>query len=166
MSKAESAAAKLRFLNPEIVVEPYQARFAPAMLAGADLVVDCSDSFDTRYEVNLACCAARVPLVEGGVVGLSGLVMAIRPGESACYRCAFPEPPPPGTVPTCAEAGVLGPAAGVIGSLQALEALKLLAGLDGALLDAFLQVDLYDHAFLRVSVTRRAGCPDCGPPAR
>ena len=72
--------------------------------------------------------------------------MAIRPGESACYRCAFPEPPPPGAAPTCAEAGVLGPAAGVIGSLQALEALKLLAGLDGALLDAFLQVDLYDHA--------------------
>ncbi len=160
--KAESAAAKLRFLNPEIVVEPYQARFAPAMVEAADLVVDCSDSFETRYEVNAACCAARTPLVEGGVAGLSGLVMAIRPGESACYRCAFPEPPPPGAAPTCAEAGVLGPAAGVIGSLQALEALKLLAGLDGALLDAFLQVDLSDHAFLRVAVTRRAGCPDCG----
>jgi molybdopterin/thiamine biosynthesis adenylyltransferase len=160
--KAESAAAKLRFLNPEIVVEPYQARFAPAMAEGADLVVDCSDSFETRYEVNAACCAARTPLVQGGVVGLSGLVMAIRPGESACYRCAFPEPPPPGGAPTCAEAGVLGPAAGVIGSLQALEAIKLLAGLDGALLGAFLQVDLYDHAFLRVAVTRRAGCPDCG----
>jgi molybdopterin/thiamine biosynthesis adenylyltransferase len=160
--KADSAAAKLRFLNPEVVVEPYQARFAPAMLEGVDLVVDCSDSFDTRYEVNAAACAARTPLVEGGVLGLSGLVMAIRPGASACYRCAFPEPPPAGAVPTCAEAGVLGPAAGVIGSLQALEALKLLAGLDGALLDAFLQVDLHDHAFLRVSVTRRAGCPDCG----
>ena len=99
-----------------------------AMLEGADLVVDCSDSFATRYEVNAACCAARTPLVEGGVVGLSGLVMAIRPGESACYRCAFPEAPPPGAAPSCAEAGVLGPAAGVIGSLQALEALKLLGG--------------------------------------
>ena len=117
----------------------------PRCVEGADLVVDCSDSFATRYEVNAACCAARIALVEGGVVGLSGLVMAIRPGESACYRCAFPEPPPPGAAPTCAEAGVLGPAAGVIGSLQALEALKLLAGLDGALLDAFLQVDLHDH---------------------
>ena len=70
--KAESAAAKLRFLNPEIVVEPYQARFAPAMLEGADLVVDCSDSFATRYEVNPACCAARVPLVEGGVSASRG----------------------------------------------------------------------------------------------
>jgi adenylyltransferase/sulfurtransferase len=162
VAKAESAAAKLRFLNPEAIVEPYYARFAPAMLEGADLVVDCSDSFETRYEVNAACCAARIPLVEGGVVGLAGLVMAIRPGVSACYRCAFPEPPPPGAAPSCAEAGVLGPAAGVIGSLQALEALKLLAGLDGALLDAFLQVDLHDHTFLRVAVSRRDGCSDCG----
>jgi molybdopterin-synthase adenylyltransferase len=160
--KAQSAAAKLRFLNPEVVVEPYEAAFTPAMAEGADLVVDCSDSFATRYEVNAACCAGRVPLVEGGVVGLSGLVMAIRPGASACYRCAFPEPPPPGAAPSCAEAGVLGPAAGVIGSLQALEVMRLLGGLDGALLDAFLQVDLHDHSFLRVAVTRRAGCGDCG----
>jgi adenylyltransferase/sulfurtransferase len=159
--KAHSATAKLGFLNPEVVVEPYQAPFSAAMVEGADLVVDCSDSFATRYEVNAACCVARVPLVEGGVVGLSGLVMAIRPGESACYRCAFPEPPPPGAAPSCAEAGVLGPAAGVIGSLQALEALKLAAGLDGALLDAFLQVDLHDHTFLRVATSRRADCPDC-----
>ena len=159
--KAQSAAAKLRYLNPEVMVEPYQARFAPPMLEGADLVVDCSDSFGTRYEVNAACCAARIPLVEGGVIGLSGLVMAIRPGESACYRCAFPAPPPAGAAPSCAEAGVLGPAAGVIGSLQALEALKLLAGMDGALLDAFLQVDLHDHTFLRVTTSRRDGCPDC-----
>ena len=159
VAKAESAAAKLRFLNPEAIVEPYYAHFAPAMLEGADLVVDCSDSFETRYEVNAACCAARIALVEGGVLGLSGLVMAIRPGVSACYRCAFPEAPP--SAPSCAEAGVLGPAAGVIGSLQALEALKLLAGLDGALLDAFLQVDLHDHTFLRVATSRRADCPDC-----
>ena len=94
VAKAESAAMKLRYLNPEVLVEPYQARFAPPMLEGADLVIDCTDSFATRYEVNAACCAARLPLIEGGVVGLSGLVMAIRPGESACYRCAFPEPPP------------------------------------------------------------------------
>ena len=162
VAKAESAAAKLRFLNPEVVVEPYQARFAPAMLEGADLVVDCSDSFATRYEVNAACCAARHRRSSRAAWSASrGLVMAIRPGESACYRCAFPEPPPPGAAPSCAEAGVLGPAAGVIGSLQALEALKLLAGLDGALLDAFLQVDLYDHGFLRVAVSRRADCPDC-----
>jgi molybdopterin/thiamine biosynthesis adenylyltransferase len=159
--KAHSAVAKLGFLNPDIVIEPYQAAFNAAMVEGQDLVVDCTDSFDTRYAVNAACCAAGVPLVEAGVVGTSGLVMAIRPGETACYRCAFPQAPPPGAAPTCAEAGVLGPAAGVIGSLQALEALKLLAGLPGVLTDAFLQVDLAAHDFLRVAVRRRDDCPDC-----
>ncbi len=159
--KAHSAAAKLGFLNPDIAVEPYQARFAPAMLDEQDLVVDCTDTFAARYAVNAACCAAGVPLIEGGVSGFSGLVMAIRPGETACYRCAFPQEPAAGAVPSCAEAGVLGPAAGVVGSLQALEALKLLAGLDGLLTDAFLQVDLLGHDFVRVAVDRRADCPDC-----
>jgi molybdopterin/thiamine biosynthesis adenylyltransferase len=159
--KAHSAVAKLGFLNPDIVVEPYQAAFNPAMVDGQDLVVDCTDSFAARYAINAACCAAGVPLVEGGVVGMSGLVMAIRPGETACYRCAFPSEPPPGAVPSCAQAGVLGPAAGVIGSLQALEAMKLLAGLGGALTDAFMQVDLATGEFLRVTVRRRDDCPDC-----
>ena len=165
--KAASAAAKLAFLNPEIVVEPYQVRFEPAnaaaLVEGQDLVVDCSDSFETRYVVNAACCAAGIPLVEGGVVGLGGLVMAIRPGETACYRCAFPEPPPPGAAPTCAEAGVLGPAAGVIGSLQALEAILLLAGLPGEAAGGFLEVDLATQTFVRVAVARRPACPDCNP---
>jgi molybdopterin-synthase adenylyltransferase len=159
LPKAHSAAAKLGFLNPDVVVDPYQARFAPTMLAGQDLVVDCTDSFETRYAVNAACCAARVPLVEAGVLGLSGMVMAIRPGETACYRCAFPQPPP--DAPSCAEAGILGPAAGVIGSLQALEAIKLLAGLPDPLTGAFLQVDLADASFLRVRVRKREDCADC-----
>jgi len=163
--KAHSAAAKLGFLNPEVVVEPYQVRLdaanAGGLIEGADLVVDCSDSFETRYAINAACCAAHVPLVEAGVLGLSGLVMSVRPGESACYRCAFPDPPP--SAPTCAQAGILGPAAGVIGSVQALEALKLLTGVGEPLLDAFLQADLATHAFVRVAVRRRPDCPDCGP---
>jgi molybdopterin-synthase adenylyltransferase len=166
VAKAHSAAAKLGFLNPEVVVEPYQVRLdadnAAGLIEGSDLVVDCSDSFATRYAVNAACCAAGVPLVEGGVLGMSGLVMAIRPGETACYRCAFPEPPAPGAVPTCAEAGVLGPAAGVVGSLQALEAVKLLTGVGEPLTDAFLQVDLALLDFMRVAVARREDCPDCG----
>ena len=163
--KAHSAAAKLGFLNPDVVVEPYQVRLdaanAAGLIEGADLVVDCSDSFGTRYAVNDACCAARIPLLEAGVLGTSGLVMGIRPGETACYRCAFPEAPP--SAPTCAQAGVLGPAAGVIGSLQALEALKLLTGVGEPLLDAFLQADLATLTFLRVAVQRRADCADCGP---
>jgi adenylyltransferase/sulfurtransferase len=163
--KADSAAAKLRFLNPEVLVEPYPVRLdagnADALVEGHDLVVDCSDSFATRYAVNRACCDAGVPLVEGGAVRWSGLVMAIRPGASACYRCAFPEPPAGGG-PSCAEAGILGPVAGTVGALQALEALKLLTGLGTPLTDAFLQLDLVDASVLRVTVRRRPDCPDCG----
>jgi molybdopterin/thiamine biosynthesis adenylyltransferase len=163
--KAESAAAKLRFLNPDVLVDAYRARLgadnADALVAGHDLVVDCSDSFATRYAVNAACCRAGVALVEGGVIGWSGLVMSIRPGETACYRCAFPVPPPADVAASCARDGVLGPAAGVIGSLQALEALELLAGAGSPLTNAFLQVDLADHATLRVAVARRPDCPDC-----
>ncbi len=163
-SKAHGAVAKLQQLNPEVMVEPYQVRLdagnAEGLVLGHDLVVDCSDSFATRYAVNAACCRAGIWLVEGGIVGLTGMVMSIRPGASACYRCAFGEAPP--SAPTCAEAGVLGPAAGVVGSLQALEAMKLLGGLDGALLDAFLQIDLADATFLRVATRRRDDCPDCG----
>ena len=163
VAKVESAAAKLRFLNPDVVVEPYQMRVdagnAPALLEGQDLVVDCSDSFATRYTVNAACCAARVPLVEAGVLGMSGLVMSIKPGRTACYRCAFPVEP--GDAPRCADAGVLGPAAGVVGSLQALEAMKLLTGVAPAIADGFLQVDLATAEFLRVNASRRSDCPDC-----
>jgi molybdopterin/thiamine biosynthesis adenylyltransferase len=163
VAKAESAAAKLRFLNPDVIVEPYQMRVdagnAGALVEGQDLVVDCSDSFATRYAVNAACCAARVPFVEAGVLGMSGLVMSIKPGRTACYRCAFPEAP--ADAPRCADAGVLGPAAGVVGSLQALEAMKLLTGVAPAIADAFLQVDLATADFLRVKVSRRSDCPDC-----
>jgi len=166
VAKAHSAAAKLGFLNPEVEIVPYEVRLeadnAAGLLAGHDLVVDGSDSFATRYAVNAAACAARIGLVQSGVVGVSGLVMAIRPGETACYRCAFPQAPPPGAQPTCAQAGVLGPAAGVIGSLQALEALKLLTGFAPPLTDAFLQIKLASLEFTRVNVSRRAGCPDCG----
>jgi molybdopterin/thiamine biosynthesis adenylyltransferase len=162
--KAESAAAKLRFLNPDILVEAYQVHVEEANVRGLvehqDLIVDCSDSFATRYLVNAACCAAGVPLVEGGVAGWSGLVMSIQPGETACYRCAFPVEPE--DAPTCADAGVLGPAAGVIGSMQALEALKILSGAAVPLTDAFLQVDLASLEVLRVATARRPDCPDCG----
>jgi molybdopterin/thiamine biosynthesis adenylyltransferase len=164
VAKVESATAKLRFLNPEITVEPYQMRVdagnAPGLVEGQDLVIDCSDSFETRYAVNAACCAAGIDLVEGGVVGWNGLVMTILPGRTSCYRCAFP------TVPhdaqSCAEAGILGPAAGVIGSIQALEALKFLTGAQSPLIDAFVQVDLATYETTTVHVRRRPDCPDCG----
>jgi adenylyltransferase/sulfurtransferase len=164
-AKVESAAARLRALNPEVHVEPLRLRVdvrtAPGLVAGASLVVDCSDSFDTRYAVNDACCAAGVPLVEAGVLGLGGLVLSIRPGRSACYRCAFPTPPPAGAVPSCREAGVLGPMAGIVGSHQALEALKLVAEVGEPLLDRLLQIEGRDATQTIVSVRRRPDCPAC-----
>jgi adenylyltransferase/sulfurtransferase len=164
--KAENAALKLGVLNPEVALDPYPVRIdernAPAIVMGADVVVDCSDSFETRYAVNDACCAQRVPLVEAGVLGFHGLVLSIRPGESACYRCAFPTPPAPGSVPSCREAGVLGATAGIIGSIQALEALKLLTGVGEPLLDRILQLDAATMEQMLVRTARRADCPACG----
>src|SRR5437763_1347203 len=132
-----------------------------ALVTGADVVVDCSDSFATRYLVNDACCAQRVPLVEGGVLGFSGMVMAIRPGDTACYRCAFPTPPPEGSVPSCREAGILGAVAGVLGSLQALEALKLLAGVGEPPGDVIIQFDGLSLPPTLVRTTRRPDCSAC-----
>jgi len=162
--KVESAAAKLRFLNPDTLVEPYQVRLdetnAAGLVEGQDLVIDCSDTFATRYAVNRACCDAGVDLIEGGAIGWSGMVMTILPQATACYRCAFPVEPT--DAPSCAQAGVLGPTAGVIGALQALEALKVLSSTQPPLLDAFLNIDLVTLEFTPVSVYRDKDCPDCG----
>lgn len=164
VTKVESAAAKLRFLNPEIVVETYPVWVdesnVTGLVEGQDLVIDCTDSFESRYVINAACCAAGIDLIEGGATGWSGLVMPILPGASACYRCAFPTAPT--DAPSCSETGVIGPAAGVVGSLMALEALKLLSGTAAPLMDAFLNVDLATLEILRVNVHRCPDCPDCG----
>ncbi len=134
---------------------------AGPVVAGADVVVDCSDSFETRYLVNDACCEERVPLVEAAVLGFEGLVMSIRPGESACYRCAFPTPPPAGAVPSCREAGVVGAMAGIVGSIQALEAIKLLTGIGEPLLDRFLRIDGTGMEQTVVHTRRRDACSAC-----
>ncbi|GAC1323091.1 MAG: molybdopterin-synthase adenylyltransferase MoeB [Thermoleophilaceae bacterium] len=165
LSKVDNARVKLSALNPETAVDAYpvtlDARNASAIFAEADVVVDCSDSFETRYVVNETCCAQGIALVEAGVLGFTGLVLSIIPGRSACYRCAFPVPPPPGSMPACREAGVLGASAGVVGSLQALEALKLLTGVGRPLTDRLLQIDFLDMAFTLVVTERREDCPAC-----
>jgi adenylyltransferase/sulfurtransferase len=163
--KAENAALKLGLLNPEVVIDTYPVRLdeqnAHAIVMGADCVVDCSDTFATRYLVNDACCDQRVPLVEAGVLGFDGLVLSIRPGESACYRCAFPVEPLPGSVPSCREAGVLGATTGILGSIQALEAIKLITGVGEPLTDRLLQLDARTMEQGIVSTSRRDDCPAC-----
>ena len=165
LPKVTTAAVKLRVLNPEVQVEEYQVRVeaanAEAIVAGAGVVLDCTDSFESRYLLNDACCAQGVPLVSGAVLGFAGQAMTIVPGRSACYRCAFENPPPPGSVPSCREAGVLGATAGIVGSIQATEALKLLAGVGRPLLDTILQLDALTMEQTLVATERRPGCPAC-----
>jgi molybdopterin/thiamine biosynthesis adenylyltransferase len=153
--KAQNAAVKLRALNPEVVIEPYPARVdadnAPAIVAGADVVVDCTGG----VEVNDACCAAGIPLVWGAT---TGHVLAVRPGESACLRCAFG-----GELPLRLRGP--GALAGIVGSMQALEALKLLTGMGRPLLDTLLQFDGETMEGALLPVARRDECPSCALPA-
>ncbi len=164
--KAEVAAAKLMLLNPEVLFEPYPVELddqnAEAIVMGADVVVDCTDSFESRYAINHACCAQKIPLVEAGVVAFEGLVLTIRPGASACYRCAFPTAPPPEARRGCRDAGVLGAMAGIVGSMQALEALKLLSGVGSPFTDQIVRLDGLTGAQTVVATSRRIDCESCG----
>lgn len=165
-AKSASAQAQLTARNPDIRVLAFHERLtaanAMARLASFDLVVDGSDTFATRYLVNDACCLLGKPLVHGGVVHFGGQVMTILPGRSACFRCVFPEPPAPGMIPSCQEAGVLGSAAGVIGTLMAHEALKVLAGLGDPLTDRLLVFDGLTSRFREVPLRRQTACAVCG----
>ena len=161
---AFARALRRRFAALDVVT--HAARFdvanAATLVQAYDIVIDGSDNFATKFLANDAAVLARRPLIHAAAVGTGGQLLTVPAGGRPCYRCLFEEPPAAGVGPSCAEAGVLGPAAGVIGSLQALEALKLLTGAVAPLLDGFLQVDLASLDVLRVSVARRDGCPDCG----
>jgi adenylyltransferase/sulfurtransferase len=165
-AKTESGRARLQALNPEVVVRAHCARFsalnAEALVRAYDVVVDGSDNVSTRYLANDACVLAGRPLVHGGVVHLRGQVMVIAPKRSACLRCVFPEPPGRGEIPSCQEAGILGSAAGVIGSLMAHEALKMLAGIGSALTDRLIVFDGEPSRFREVAVRRDTSCAVCG----
>ena len=132
------------------------------LIADYDVIVDGVDNFTARFLLNDACVLGGKTLVEGGILRFSGLVMTIRGGESACYRCVFSEPPPPGAVPSCSEAGVLGSVAGVIGTLQGNEAIKVLTGIGEPLVNRLLQFDAQRTEFYEVAVARYSGCAVCG----
>ena len=168
--KAEAAAARLGRLNPEIDIQPSITRIdgsnAVAAFEGATVVIDGSDTFGTRYAVNDASVIADVPLVHGAVAQFHGQVAVFHGRWEAelgpCYRCVFPEPPEPGTVPSCAEAGVLGALPGTIGSLMAAEALKLITGTGRPLIGRLLHLDLLDGAFHTFELRRDPRCSVCG----
>jgi molybdopterin/thiamine biosynthesis adenylyltransferase/rhodanese-related sulfurtransferase len=168
--KVESAADRLRLIDPDVAVTPVRARLdasnALALVGSHDLVVDGTDSFAARYLVNDVCVAAGVPNVYGSVSRFDGQVAVLATREGPCYRCLFPEPPAPGAVPSCAEGGVLGVLPGLVGTIQATEALEILLGAGEPLVGRLLLVDALRMRFTTVAVERDPACPACGDAAR
>jgi len=166
-SKALSAEEAVRRINPECEVHVFPERLTAAnikqVMRGYDVVLDGSDNFPTRFLVGDCCWFENIPLVSAAVVRFDGQLMTILTGEgNPCYRCLVPEPPPPGLVPTCQEAGVLGAAAGVMGALQAVEALKVLLGIGSIMSNRLLLYDALECDFTVVDRARDANCPLCG----
>jgi len=166
-SKLESARDRLHDVNPEIKLELHKCRFssenATELVAQYDLIVDGSDNFPTRYLSNDVCVFARKPNVYGSVFRFEGQTTVFAPHIGGpCYRCLFPEPPPPDTVPNCAEAGVLGVLPGFIGMLQAIETIKLIVGIGDSLIGRLLYFDALKVKFRELNLRRDPQCPVCG----
>lgn len=164
--KLESARERLSALNPEVKLELHCTRLtsenALEIIGDYEVVVDGCDNFPTRYLVNDACVILRKPFVHGSVFRFEGQVTVFVPGVSPCYRCLYPFPPAPGEIPSCQEAGVLGVVPGLIGSLQAAEALKLLLGVGEPLLGRLLAYDALAMSFREFKLRRDPHCPVCG----
>lgn len=164
--KIEVAEERIRALNPEVALETYAERLtsenAMDILSKYDVVIDGTDNFPTRYLTNDACAFLKIPCVYGAILRFEGQVSVFDTERGPCYRCLFPEPPPPGAVPSCAEGGVLGILPGVIAMLQATEAVKLLAGIGEPLLGRFIQYDALDMRFSEFRFAKDPDCPVCG----
>lgn len=164
--KALSAKESLETLNPDVQVEAHDFRIEAAnaleLISEYDLVVDGADNFPTRFLVNDACVMAGKPLVHAGVFQFEGQIMTIVPEQGPCYRCVFREPPPPGSVPSCQEAGILGSVAGILGTYQATEALKLILGVGECLIGRILVIDTLTMQPRVVKIPKTEDCPVCG----
>lgn len=171
--KVDSAAERLHDINPEVKVVGYRQPITSAnaldIIRDYDIVINGSDNFPTRYLVNDACQFLKTPLVDGSIFMFEGQVTVYQPSVpergiegGPCYRCLYPDPPPPGEVPSCSEAGVLGVLPGIIGTLQALEAIKLLLGVGEPLIGRLLLVDTLEMEFRTLRAPRNRACPVCG----
>jgi molybdopterin/thiamine biosynthesis adenylyltransferase/rhodanese-related sulfurtransferase len=167
--KVDSAKKTLTQLNPDVDVVTYDVRFGAdnvrEILSGYDVVVDGTDNFPTRYLLNDASLLERIPVVHGSIFRFEGQVTVFKPYDGPCYRCLLPEPPPPELAPNCAEAGVLGVLPGIVGSIQALEAIKVLLDLGDPLVGRLLAYDALDESFRTFKVRRDPKCPACGEDA-
>jgi len=164
--KLESAAARLQDLNPHVQVEPFPVHLtsenALEILGAFDIVVDGTDNFPTRYLVNDACVLLGKPNVYGSIFRFEGQASVFLAAAGPCYRCLYPEPPPPGLVPSCAEGGVLGVLPGIIGSIQALETLKLILGAGDTLVGRLILFDALKFRFRELALRKDPDCPVCG----
>jgi molybdopterin/thiamine biosynthesis adenylyltransferase/rhodanese-related sulfurtransferase len=165
-SKIDSARDRLRDINPNVEIEAYETRFESAnaleIARGYDLIVDGTDNFATRYLVNDTSVLLGIPNVYGSVYRFEGQASVFGAPNGPCYRCLFREPPPPHLVPSCAEAGVLGVVPGLVGTIQATEAIKQLLGLDDTLVGKLLTIDVMTMAFRTIEIHRDRECPACG----
>jgi sulfur-carrier protein adenylyltransferase/sulfurtransferase len=171
--KVESAEITIKALNPDVRVVPYQERLSASnvldIMKGYDVIVDGGDNFPTRYLVNDASLHLRVPVVHGAIFRFEGQASVFHPYEGPCYRCLFPQPPPPELAPSCAEAGVLGVLPGIIGSIEAMEAIKILLGIGDTLVGRLLTYDALEQDFRSLKLRRNPECQACSdesmPPA-
>jgi len=167
--KVDSAKKTLTAMNPDVNVVTYDVRLGADnvldIISGYDVIVDGTDNFPTRYLVNDAALLARIPVVHGSIFRFEGQVTIFDPYNGPCYRCMIPEPPPAELAPSCSEAGVLGVLPGIVGSIQALEAIKLLLGIGEPLIGRLLSFDALDESFRTFKVRRDPECPACGPDA-
>ena len=163
--KVQSAIDNIKSYNPDVNVVVHETRLesdnAMEIIDQYDLVINGADNFATRYLVNDACYLQNKPLVDGSILIFDGQATVFLPGEG-CYRCLFPSPPPPGMVPNCAEAGVLGALTGLVGSIQATEALKYFLGIGESLSSRLLLVDALSMTFREVRLKKNPNCPLCG----
>ncbi|MBT5985289.1 MAG: molybdopterin-synthase adenylyltransferase MoeB [Nitrospina sp.] len=166
MLKTESAKKTIQALNPDVNVTLYNEKMDSSnimrLIEDYDYVVDGSDNFPTRYLVNDACVMKNKTLIHGSIYRFEGQVTVFKPGDGPCYRCLYPEPPPPGMVPNCQEGGVLGVLAGVIGNLQVVEVLKLILGIGKPLVGKLLIYDALNTEFRNLRLRKDANCPVCG----
>jgi sulfur-carrier protein adenylyltransferase/sulfurtransferase len=165
--KVDSAKRAIASLNPDVNVVTYRERLTSENIDrilddGWDLIVDGADNFPTRYLVNDASVWHDLPVVHGSIYRFEGQVTVFKPHEGPCYRCLFPQPPPPELAPSCSEGGVLGVLPGIIGSIQANEVLKLAAGIGETLVGRLLLFDALEESFTEVSLKRDPDCPVCG----
>ena len=165
LPKAEAAARKLRRINSQVEIEPVVTDIDHTnilgLVADADLILDGTDNFETRYLINDAAVKLGKPWIFGGVIGSEGQTATIIPGKTPCIRCLVETSPPPGMTPTCETAGVLGPAVAVIASFEAVEAIKLLSGKLDALNAELIMVDLWEWSFRRLKIAGLLGKVDC-----